>query len=87
VEETMSRQDQMYGRVQRWRQSGESKGDYAERHGMSYQTLHYWDRKYAESAAQQREDFIPVTVIDDAESGVPVRLVITVGAEIRIEVR
>mgnify|MGYP002624105446 FL=1 len=83
----MSREEEMYGYVRRWRQSGMSKGAYAERHGMSYQTLHYWDRKFEESAAQQREDFIPVTVIDDAESEVPVRLVITVGSEIRIEVR
>lgn len=83
----MSREEEMYGHVQRWRQSGMSKGEYAGYHGMSYQTLHYWERKFEESAAQQREDFIPVTVIDDAEGEVPVRLVITVGSEIRIEVR
>jgi transposase-like protein len=83
----MSREKEMYGHVRRWRQSGESKGDYAERHGMSYQTLHYWDRKYTESAMQQSDDFIPATVLDDVDGAATVRLVITVCTEIRIEVR
>ncbi|MCO6465083.1 MAG: hypothetical protein J5I53_00560 [Bradyrhizobiaceae bacterium] len=83
----MSREDEMYGHVRRWRQSGESKGDYAERHGMSYQTLHYWDRKYRESTGHRSDDFIPVTVLGDVDGAPSVRLVITVGTEIRIEVR
>ena len=83
----MGREEEMYGHVQRWRQSGMSKGEYAGYHGMSYQTLHYWERKYNESASQRSDDFIPVTVLDDVDGAPSARLVITVGAEIRIEVR
>lgn len=83
----MSREEEMYSHVLRWRQSGLSKGAYAERLGMSYQTLHYWIRKCEESEEPTSAGFVPVTVVNDEVDEAPVRLVITLGAEIRIEVR
>lgn len=42
----MAKQDEMFGIISAWKQSGIGLQKYGEQHGIAYGTLQYWNKRY-----------------------------------------
>jgi hypothetical protein len=64
-------QEEMFGHIEAWKNSGQSQKNYCEQVGLAYSTFQYWAKKYREESSETEitdmPGFIPVEVRPDPE--------------------